>query len=337
MKKSELLRIVRHWLDRERMRNAGMVVAVSGGPDSVALLLALQALSSTRSLRLVVGHLNHQLRASESDADQAFVEDLCRQRGIDCVVERLAVRQIAEQLSENLEATARQLRYDWLTRQAHERQAKFVATGHTAEDQAETVLHHLFRGTGLRGLRGIAARRPLANGVELIRPLLGVTRAQVLAFLADQGVIARTDSSNLDLQLTRNRIRHVLLPKLAGEYNPAIVEHLSQLAEHAAMLYAEVETQAQELLSRAERPRAGGVIVLDVRILIEAPAHLAREAFHVLWQREGWPGGAMHFAHWERLVTLLHEDSGAHDLPAGVRACRKGGVLQLRRSTGGRG
>jgi tRNA(Ile)-lysidine synthase len=240
------------------------------------------------------------------------------------------VRHIADEAGENLEATARRLRYDWLTRQASAHQLQLVATGHTADDQAETVLHHMLRGTGLRGLRGIAARRPLSSVIELIRPLIGVSRAQVMEFLSAHGVVARTDASNLDLRLTRNRIRHELLPKLAGEYNPAIVEHLSQLAEHAAALYSEVEVQARRLLARAERPRAGEVIILDVGILRAATRHLVREAFHLIWDREGWQVGAMNFAHWERLVRLVDEGVGAHDLPDGVRAMRKASVIQLR-------
>jgi tRNA(Ile)-lysidine synthase len=329
MPNAALLGAVSSWLERQRIQEAGMVVAVSGGPDSVALLLALHGLVDDLNLGVMVGHLNHRLRSAESDADQAYVEALCKRLELPIAIETSDVREVARQAGDNLEATARRLRYDWLTRLAKEKSASFVATGHTADDQAETILHHLLRGTGLRGLRGIAARRSLSDGVELIRPLLRVTRSQVMEFLGEQGVETRTDSSNLDLRLTRNRIRHELLPKLAGEFNPAIVEHLSQIAEHATMLYAELENQARTLLAQAERPRAGDVIVLDAQTLREAPRHRTREALHYLWAREVWPVGAMHFEHWDRLVALVHEDAGSHDLPEGVRAVRKAGVLQV--------
>ena len=136
---------------------------------------------------------------------------------------------------------ARRLRYDWLTRVAGEAGAGWVATGHTANDQAETVLHRLLRGAGLRGLRGIAARRPLAAGVGLVRPLLDATRDEVMAYLEAIGQAYRQDSSNLDPALTRNRIRHQLLPRLAAEYNPQIVAVLGRLAGQAEEVYGAEE------------------------------------------------------------------------------------------------
>jgi tRNA(Ile)-lysidine synthase len=330
----ELQERVEAYLEREAIRGGAMLVAVSGGPDSVALLLALVAAEPGRELHIVAAHLNHLLRGEESEADQRFVEELCAQQSIGCRVDRQDVRAFAEQSGENLEATARSLRYDWLTRLAGQLRARWVATGHTADDQAETVLHHLFRGTGLRGLRGVARRRPLAGGIEVVRPLLRVPRAQVLDFLKEQQIIARTDSTNLDLRLTRNRIRHELLPLLRAEYSPAITEHLCQLAEHAQALYAEVEVAAQQVLTRAERPRAGDTVVLDVPSLCGAPRHLVREALHLVWDREGWPVGGMNFQHWQRLTEMIDAEQGAQDLPDGLTARRKGRVLQLQRKTG---
>jgi tRNA(Ile)-lysidine synthase len=317
------------FLDREAVGDGSVLVAVSGGPDSVALLLALHAIGAARGLRVVAGHLNHSLRGSESDGDQQFVEALCAGLAIECHAVRLDVRQFAAQCGENLEATARKLRYDWLGRLAMKLGARWVATGHTADDQAETVLHHLFRGAGLRGLRGIARRRLLTDGVELIRPLLRVTREQVLEYLEVRDVHARTDSSNADLRLTRNRIRHELLPHLRAEYSPAITEHLCQVAEHAQALYAEVATAARHLLERCARPRAGETLVLDVPALRAEPRHLVREALRLVWDRENWPVGGMNFDHWERLTELIGMDEGAQDLPDGVTARRKGKVLQL--------
>src|SRR5262249_34799970 len=146
---------------------------------------------------------------------------------------RLDIAQRAADAGANRESHARQERYAWLSGMAAILGLPCVATGHTADDQAETMLHRLLRGTGIQGLRGIAARRPLIAGVELIRPLLTVRRADVLAFLAELGQPFREDSSNCDVDLTRNRIRHELLPLLARDYNPGVVDVLARLAGQA--------------------------------------------------------------------------------------------------------
>jgi tRNA(Ile)-lysidine synthase len=181
----------------------------------------------------------------------------------------------------------------------------------------------------LEGLRGIAFRRELSPGVEVVRPLLHVTREQVLAYLHELGQAARHDSTNDDPRYTRNRLRHQLLPLLAREYNPRIVEVLSRLAEQAAGAFAEEETAGESLLQQAERPRAGMLVILDIACLRQSPAETVRAALRRLWQREDWPMAEMGFDHWQRLADLVMAEHGAHDLPGGVSARRRGGVLQL--------
>src|SRR5205085_581078 len=139
-----------------------------------------------------------------------------------------------------------------------------------------------------QGLRGIAGRRPLAQGVELVRPMLTVTRAEVLAFLGERGVTARQDSSNDDLQFTRNRVRHRLLPLLQEQFNPAIREVLARLAEEAGEVFEEEQSQARELLRLAELPRAGGLLVFRRPTLAAASRRRVRLAFRLAWEREGW-------------------------------------------------
>ena len=219
-----------------------LVVAVSGGPDSVALL---HALVSGQLPNLIIAHLNHQLRGQDSADDERFVHDLhavLQTRGtarLELRCQQVDVGAQALRENDNLENVARKIRYGWLAKVAREVHAPFVATGHTADDQAETVLHRLLRGTGLKGLRGIAARRILVPGIELIRPLLGVTRAEVLAYLEEEGQVYREDASNNNRNYTRNRIRHELLPYLVQHYNPAIASILGRLAEQAAQAYRE--------------------------------------------------------------------------------------------------
>jgi tRNA(Ile)-lysidine synthase len=312
------------------------VAAVSGGPDSVALLRALVAVRGDHAAGpLVVAHLNHQLRGPESDADEAFVCTLHAELaaggapGLELRCHRVDVAALAAAEGANVEAVARRVRYDWLAQTAAEAGVPWVATGHTADDQAETVLHRLLRGTGLRGLRGIAAQRPLRPGVELLRPLLRITRAEVLAYLNVAQQPYRQDSSNLDLDYTRNRIRHKLLPHLAERYNPGIVEILGRLAEQAEEAYREIESQAAALLAAAELPRAGPLLIFDRARLAESPRPLVREALRLAWEREGWPQSAMTFDHWDRLAAVACGESGAVDLPGGIRARYRGRVVQL--------
>jgi tRNA(Ile)-lysidine synthase len=206
-----------------------------------------------------------------------------------------------------------------------------VATGHTADDQAETVLHRLLRGTGLRGLGGIPARRPLVPGVALLRPLLGARRDEVLAFLRAAGADFREDASNADLRFTRNRIRHELLPLLAAQYNAGIVPALCRLAEQARAAQTCEESAARALLAGAERPRAGGLVVLERAALAGAPRQVVRAALRLLWEREGWPLGEVGFAALERAASVALGERTAVDLPGGVHVRKRGRVVQVER------
>jgi tRNA(Ile)-lysidine synthase len=311
-----------------------LVVAVSGGPDSVALARALADLRP-RTGPLVLAHFNHRLRGPDSDGDEAFVRTWHAglvARGLTDL--RLCcghadVRDQAAAERGNLEAVARRLRYEWLRGVAREAGAGFAATGHTADDQAETVLHRLLRGTGLRGLRGIAARRPVGGGVEVVRPLLTVPKAEVLAYLRAAGQDFRQDATNADRNLTRNRIRHELLPHLAEQYNPAVAAVLGRLAEQASEAYREDEARGRALLAEAELPRAGTVLVFDRDRLRAASRHCLREALRLAWEREGWPLGAMGFAEWERLAAVALGEKPADELPGRIRVRCRSRVVQI--------
>jgi tRNA(Ile)-lysidine synthase len=328
----ELVAGVAEFLRQESIPVRGIVVAVSGGPDSIALLNALVDL---RAESLVIAHLNHQLRGAESDDDEAFVranyERLAAQnsRRLRFCSERIDVANVLEAGGDNLEAVARQVRYGWLGKVAAESSCAFIATGHTANDQAETVLHHLLRGTGLKGLRGIARRREVTPGVELIRPLLNVRREQVVTYLNSNAVAYRLDSSNDNLDFTRNRIRHELLPQLATTYNPEIIDVLSRLAVQAADVYDEVEAHALQVLVDVELPRAADQVVLKADSLKQVPRNLLREMCRRIWARERWPMGSMGFRDWDRLAEFLTGNTAALDLPNGLHARRRAQVVLL--------
>jgi tRNA(Ile)-lysidine synthase len=331
---SPLLVKVAARLRRLGLPQGGSVVAVSGGPDSVALLRALLHLRQPTSSPLFIAHLNHGLRGADSDADETSVRELharlaASHQGLHFRSERIDVAAEARAAGANLEATARRLRYDWLAGVAREHGASVVATGHTGDDQAETVLHRLLRGAGLQGLRGIAPRRPLGPGVELVRPLLDVTRAEVIAFLESESQPWRQDTSNRDPRHTRNRIRHELLPHLAEHYNPGVRKVLARLAEQAEEAFREDQARTAALLAEAEKPRAGAVLVFDLARLAAEPRQRVRPLFRFVWQREGWPLAGMGFDHWRRLEGLVFDGGAAVDLPGGLRARRREHVVQL--------
>lgn len=333
-----LLDKLRAFLTELPLDNDTVLIAVSGGPDSVALLRALVALREEFPIqRLGIAHMNHQLRGAESDADERFIHGLYEQltaqnpghltwRSVEVDIPHLA-----QERKQSIETTARTMRYEWLAALAQEWQARWVATGHTADDQAETVLHRLLRGTGMKGLRGIPARRPLAPGVEVIRPLLQVTRQEVLAFLDELKQSFRTDSTNEDLHFTRNRIRKELLPLLREQYNPALVSVLCHLAQQAEEMYRAESKPAEELLQEAELPRAGKMLIFNQQCLADKSPQQIRSLFRLVWERENWSQQHMGFKEWQKTVDVAHGKETAVDLPGPVRVRRHGRVLQVGR------
>jgi tRNA(Ile)-lysidine synthase len=313
-----------------------MVVAISGGPDSVALARALKELRPTRRLEpLILAHLNHQLRGEESDGDEAFVAELADALSnletghVRLVTQRVDVRSQALRAKDNLEKVAREARYLWFAQVARDAGARWIATGHTANDQAETILHRLMRGTGLKGLRGIAETRPLSSDLRLIRPLLAVTRSEVMNYLQTQEQGFRQDSSNLDLRFTRNRIRHELLPLMEKGYNPAIVETLCRLAKQAEEAYRRFETRAKKLLAQVELPRAGPLLIFHRHWLSHESRSLVREMFRLAWAREDWPLARMGFKEWDQLAAVAFGELATVDLPGGLRVVGRDWVVQV--------
>ncbi len=218
------------FVKRHRMLEPGdrVAAAVSGGADSVALLQVLMELRDRLAVALAVAHFNHRLRGAESDADARFVEELAARHGLPFFVSAADVAAEARSRRRNLESVSRELRYRFLRSLVERGEVKKVATGHSADDQAETVLARLLRGSGTRGLAGIY---PMVDG-WLLRPLLEQRRAAVRAWLAARGIAWREDSSNRDLRRTRNRLRTEVVP-LLETYNPRLVEHLAATAEIA--------------------------------------------------------------------------------------------------------
>ncbi len=279
-----------------------VLVAVSGGADSVALLTALVRLQRTAKSTLVVGHYNHRWRGKESDEEAQFVRELATQYGIDFELD--CAPQNKETSTVN-EASAREARYRFLQQMAERRGARYIATAHTADDQAETVLHRILRGTGIAGLAGIPRTRVLSPAVTLIRPLLAYRRVEVEAYLADLNQPYRQDSSNRDITFTRNRIRQELIPQLASQYNPEIVPALLRLSELADETQQYLVQQVEPIFSSCIVQQDLIQTVVSRKRLASHPPLLIREFFVALWTQRDWPRQAMGYREWERLHTLV--------------------------------
>jgi tRNA(Ile)-lysidine synthase len=241
-------------LERTALSPASVILAaVSGGPDSVALLHALTALRPHGNFKLKAAHLNHRLRGTEADRDENFVRKLCAELDVELLIGR--TRRLTAKAS-NLEERAREIRYAFLNRLADRHRASLIAIAHQADDQAETVLMRLIRGAGARGLAAMAENGP----GRLWRPLLMVRRPAIMAYLGAIGAAWITDSSNASRTILRNRIRLELLPLLERDYAPGLAGRLAELAEEMRALDEYVSQDAQVEL---ERRSDGGRLAVD--------------------------------------------------------------------------
>ncbi len=274
-----------------------LVVALSGGADSVALLDALVSLRKRRGIELVAAHLDHGLRPESAD-DARFCEDLCKRLDVPVRIGHADVRARAQRERRGLEDAARRERYLFLRRIAREESADAIATAHNRDDQAETLLLRLVRGSGRAGLGAMRAR---TRG--LVRPLLTLSRQEVLAYLEERGLPWREDVTNADPRFLRNRVRHELLPYLESRFNPRIKETLARTASILADEARLLERRARRLLVRVARRDGDGILLLR-RALAAAPPAVARLALRAaLGQAGGRRGvGAVHL---ERLLALV--------------------------------
>jgi len=311
---------------------APTVVAVSGGGDSTALLLGLVSLAPPAA-RLVVAHAEHDMRATAA-ADREFVATLAARLGLPFAWRRLAVRAADPETGAGIEARARRLRYRFLEEVAGAHGARHVLVAHTADDQAETILHRILRGTGPAGLAGMAVARELCAGVALLRPLLAVGRSVVREYLAAEAEAWREDESNADVRFARNFLRHEIIARCAAGPYPAATAALGRLGRQAGRLAAALRSAAEHLLDTHARRRADGAIELRTAPLAALDPYLLAEMFAALWEREGWPRRDMTAAHYERLAALAQAAGGVAagitDYPGGVRVTAPtGGRLAL--------
>ncbi|MFY9561550.1 MAG: tRNA lysidine(34) synthetase TilS [Terriglobales bacterium] len=298
-----------------------VAVAVSGGADSVALFLLLLDLRSELGIVLSVAHVNHKLRGEESDADERFVAELAGQHGLEMHSQDAPLNQ-ASVLDSGIEASARKLRYEFFRRLAREACLAKIATAHTLDDQSETVLLRMLRGTGLRGLSGIHPRLMLKERGEtfgeVVRPLLGFRRSELEAFLRERSQAWREDSSNRDLAFLRNRVRHRVLPLLRENFGPAAVENLADLAEiaraeeeHWATAHPEIGAHGQDSSKQGKKES------LTVASLLTLPLAAQRRLIRE-WLGGNAPVLTVSFRLIEDVLDLARGPSGKRlELPGG--------------------
>ncbi len=303
-----------------------VLVGVSGGPDSIALLHILWVLREELKIFLHAVHLNHQLRGEDARADALFVQEFANKLDIPCSVKSIDVRALQKETGLCLQEAAREARFAFFEQEARRLRADKVALGHHADDQAETILFNFLRGAGVGGLAGI----PPVRGIY-IRPLLESRRREIEEYCRLQGLPARLDLSNLKPVYTRNRIRLHLLPALEREYNPQLVRALVRLGNLCREENAYLEQQAREAYQKAVEKESADGLLFHKESLLAQPLSLRRRVFRLAWRQVSGETKELAYEHVERLLEMLQDGERAINLPRGVRAIKTQDAVQLRR------
>ncbi len=299
-----------------------IIVACSGGADSLALADALLLLQEKRKYQLIVCHVEHGLRGSEALADADFVVEFCRMRQVACEVLRVDAKKFAAESKLSVEDAARKLRYTALFEIFSKHKSDYIVTAHHRDDQAETLLLHLLRGSGAEGLGGMRCRNN-----SIVRPFLKVSRSMLEAYCTMRGLDYCTDSSNMDLYYTRNKVRHILLPLLEREFNPNIKQALAQtaalVAEDADCLNALAEDKFSQYVLQDDRSCS-----CDTVWLLSLPAALCSRVVRLMWKKLG-AAGMLTCQQTQQVIGLVHKGSSNKRLmlPGGICAVYSYGRL----------
>lgn len=322
-----------------------IVLGVSGGPDSMAMMHALVELNGQDKLHwsLHVAHLNHRIRGAEAEADAEFVAAEAKRLGLDRTIESEDIPALSASSKRSIEETARDRRYAFFNRVCIRTGSHVVAVAHQADDNAETVLHHIIRGSGIRGLAGIPASRVMAPGSEtrIVRPMLRFRREELLAYLVQEDIGYRRDETNDSAVYTRNRLRNRVLPMLAEEFNPRIHEALLRLAEQARWSADYLRESAARHFESVVLDDGEGQLDLSVESLRKKKpiiqAELIRRAIRAFAAGTGGSAESadreIEFGHLRSVMSLV-EDSGSGrevHLPGRLVAARRYGRLIIRR------
>ena len=313
---------VLHFIQKEHLVSTPscLLVAVSGGPDSVCLLHILAELREKLGITLHIAHLNHKLRGAESEADARYVSELAHRLGIPVTTEERDVKAHQARQHISLEEAAREVRYTFLSQVAQAIRAEEAAAGHTADDHTETILMHLVRGTGIKGLQGLKPRTQwqlAGNSVTIVRPLLQISREETAEYCRQHHLAPRIDTSNLSLSPLRNRIRHQLLPLLKS-YNPQVAEALQRTARIAGDDLGFIDQQCLQLWAEIAQ-KQGNVIIIDKQRLLKSPSVLRRYLLRMSIEKLVGNIKDIEMRHIEDIMSILTKPAGKRlDLPGGL-------------------
>jgi len=300
-----------------------VVVGVSGGSDSMALLHILASLAGLGDFAVVALYVDHGLRPLETGAEAALVQEAAARLGVRCLVIRAEVRRLAREEGLSLEHAGRQLRYELLRQEAERHAAWKIAVAHTADDQAEEVLLRLIRGTGRKGLAGMA----YLSEAKIVRPLLGITKDTLLRYLADRGIPFLEDSSNRDRRFPRNRVRLDLLPFLEKHFDAGVRTTLRQTAAVLAEEEGYLDAVARACYQGATQ-QDDETLLLAIPALLAAPAAIQRRVVEQALLAVGARPAFRQIEQVRRLARRTVGDAGLH-LAAGLRVWRQGADLHF--------
>lgn len=328
--KSKLAHKILRNFPLEKWNQHPIIIGVSGGPDSVALLRIADELSKNSSnTQLIVAHANHKQRGKESENDQKFVEALAGQLNIACNCQPLPVE--SDEATEGLESALRDLRYEWFGQLANQTGARYVMTAHNQNDQTETVLFRLMRGTGILGLAGIPKQRRLVEGVTLLRPMLNISRDEIVEYLNVIQQPVRMDASNASSIFTRNRIRNELIPKIKSDFSPQLDQRIQSLSAQAAECQKYLDSIAMALLENAIHFQSEAFSV-DCAQLSNQPAILVRHTLVLAWKRMGWSLRDMTYAKWQTAASVITTDTHPESkLPGNIKMTRQDSSILFQR------
>ena len=293
-----------------------LLVAVSGGQDSVCLLHILVKLREELDIRLHIAHLNHQLRGAEAEADAQYVSELVHQLGISATIEQRDVKNYQAQQHISLEEAAREVRYTFLAQVAKSIGTDRVAVGHTIDDHIETILMHLIRGTGIRGLCGLQPKQ-IRNSLTIVRPLLPVSRHDTADYCHHHQLAPRIDVSNLSLAPLRNRVRHQLLPLLQS-YNPGVSEALLRTARSVSDDLAFLDKEIGQLWGEVAQ-KLENTIILDKERFLGLPSALKHHLLRASIEKLLGNLKDIEARHIEEIIDALAKPAGKRlNLPGGL-------------------